>query len=67
MRLLATGQAANPMGRVVSREKDCTSTNILGLLLFLEQTSEQEIPGIGLAARSNDFLMESGRCLSVVV
>jgi len=34
MRLLTTGQAANPMGRVVSREKYCTSADILTLQLF---------------------------------
>lgn len=31
MRLLTTGQDANPMGRVVSREKYCTSADILTL------------------------------------
>jgi hypothetical protein len=66
MTLLATGQIANPMGGVVSREKYCTAANILGMQFFLNKQANQEIPGIGLAARCNDFLMESGLCLSVV-
>jgi hypothetical protein len=46
MRLLATGQAANPMGRVVSREKDCTSTNILGLLFFWNKQANKRFPAL---------------------
>ena len=38
MRLLTTGQAANPMGRVVSREKYCTVGGHPHLAAFLEQT-----------------------------